>query len=31
MRSVVELQDEMAGSSQPWTTTEIGDEVIRRL
>jgi len=30
-RAVVELQTEMAGSSEPWSTTGIGDEVARRL
>ena len=30
-RAVLELQTEMAGSSQPWSTTGIGDAVARRL
>ena len=30
-RAVVELQTEMAGSSEPWSTSGVGDEVVRRL
>jgi 3-isopropylmalate dehydrogenase len=30
-KAVLELQTEMAGSSEPWSTTGVGDEVLRRL
>ena len=30
-KAVLELQTEMAGSSAPWSTTGVGDAVIRRL
>jgi len=31
MKAVLELQTEMAGSSKPWSTAGVGDEVTRRL
>ncbi len=31
MKAVLELQTEMAGSSKPWSTAGVGDEVLRRL
>ena len=30
-KAVLELQTEMAGSSKPWSTAGVGDEVLRRL
>ena len=30
-KAVLELQTEMAGSSEPWSTAGVGDAVIRRL
>jgi 3-isopropylmalate dehydrogenase len=30
-KAVLELQTEMAGSSEPWSTASVGDAVIRRL
>jgi len=30
-KAVLELQTEMAGSTEPWSTSGVGDEVVRRL
>jgi isocitrate/isopropylmalate dehydrogenase len=30
-KAVFELQTDMAGSSEPWSTSGVGDAVIRRL